>query len=158
MVLMSTHWKPFIFPNFQGNKQFPHFHGFHFCLEGFSYSSLLSFLCPSIQLLGGDLSQRSFLWKSLPTHQNESFSLQCYPQLCCHISALANHTGKWFCPLPSGLSLHSPPLPIYELPSGCGPILLVLAPLATRPVRVEQRCRIKVSELLCCINHVLFLL
>lgn len=37
-------------------------------------------------------------------------------------------------PFPSGLSLPSPPLPICELPSGCGPILLVLAPWATRPV------------------------
>lgn len=57
--------RAFYFPACPGelNMLFPHSHGFPFCLECFSYSSLLFLPCPPpfIQLMCWDLSQRSFL-------------------------------------------------------------------------------------------------
>lgn len=106
---------------------------------------------------GERVSQRSFLWKSLPTHQNKSFSLQCCPQLCCHISALAHYIGKEFCPLSQRTV---PPYPLFQYINFLQDVALFHWSLHSQQLDqpVGQRWGIKVSSLLCCINHVLFLL
>lgn len=71
-----------------------------------------------------------------PTKMNHS------PLSATHSSAVISHLLQIIL-VNDALAL--PPLPTYELPSRCGPVLLVLAPSAARPVRIEQRCGIRVS-------------
>ena len=69
--LLSAHWRPFIFPNFQG-KLTSNFH-ISMAFTSVWMSFLLSLIILSLLLhsiMCWDLSQRSFLWESSPTHQN----------------------------------------------------------------------------------------
>lgn len=145
MALMSTHWKPFIFPNFQGKLTSNLHISMAFTSVWKVFPTLLYYPFPApLSNSGEGMSQRSFLWKSLPTHQNESFSPQCYPQPCCHISALANHTGKRLCPLSQWTV---PPYPLFQYVNSLRDVALFYWSLHRQQLdqSVEQRCRIKVS-------------
>lgn len=121
--------RAFYFPACPGelNMLFPHSHGFPFCLECFSYSSLLFLPCPPPIHPANVLRSVSEVVSSGSLHQPTKMNH--FPLGATHSSvlistALTNHLGKRTVPFPRGLPLHPQ---VYEVPLWCGPVLLVLA-------------------------------